>query len=287
MHAIVAESADQLELARSPRHHARSGRSADQGQRRRGQPRRSAAGRGQLSAAAGRQRDPRHGGVRDDRRGRRTVSTQWQIGQQVCALLAGGGYAEFVAVPAGPGHADSGRRSSLHDAAGLPEVACTVWSNLVMTADLAAGQVLLIHGGASGIGTHAIQVARALDAASRSPPDPPPSSTCAANSAPRSLINYRDEDFVERVREATTGGRRRDPRHHGRRLPGPQCRRARHRRPVGRHRHAGRRQGRTEPRQAARQARRGHRHRAAVAARRAARAARARSSPRWSTTCGR
>ena len=86
---------------------------------------------------------------------------QWAVGQQVCALLAGGGYAEFVAVPAGqlmpvPGDV------ALPHAAGLPEVACTVWSNLVMTANLSAGQLLLIHGGASGIGTHGIQVARAL-----------------------------------------------------------------------------------------------------------------------------
>ena len=89
--------------------------------------------------------------------------THWAVGQQVCALLAGGGYAEFVAVPAGqvmpvPGGVP------LHHAAGLPEVACTVWSNLMMTAHLSAGQLLLIHGGASGIGTHAIQVARALGA---------------------------------------------------------------------------------------------------------------------------
>src|SRR5436190_2249057 len=98
-----------------------------------------------------------------------TISTvgegvdRWSAGQQVCALLAGGGYAEFVAVPAGqvmPIPDDV----PLHHAAALPEVACTVWSNLVMTAHLAAGRLVLIHGGASGIGTHAIQVARALGA---------------------------------------------------------------------------------------------------------------------------
>ena len=87
----------------------------------------------------------------------------WSPGQEVCALLAGGGYAEYVAVPAGqllpiPGGVD------LRDAAGLPEVACTVWSNLVLTAHLREGQLVLIHGGASGVGTHAIQVAWALGA---------------------------------------------------------------------------------------------------------------------------
>src|SRR5271170_5462691 len=74
----------------------------------------------------------------------------WTPGQEVCALLAGGGYAEYVAVPAGqllPVPASV----SLRDAAALPEVACTVWSNLVMTAHLAPGQMLLVHGGASGI----------------------------------------------------------------------------------------------------------------------------------------
>ena len=89
--------------------------------------------------------------------------TGWTVGQEVCALLAGGGYAEHVAVPAGqvmpiPQGID------LADSAGLPEVACTVWSNLVMAAHLNEGQLLLMHGGSSGIGTHAIQIARALGA---------------------------------------------------------------------------------------------------------------------------
>jgi NADPH:quinone reductase-like Zn-dependent oxidoreductase len=85
------------------------------------------------------------------------------VGQRVCALLAGGGYAEKVAVPAAqvmpiPEHVE------LDDAAALPEVACTVWSNVVMTAQLRDGEWLLVHGGASGIGTHAIQIARRLGA---------------------------------------------------------------------------------------------------------------------------
>src|SRR6201998_925551 len=88
---------------------------------------------------------------------------EWSVGQEVCALLAGGGYAESVAVPVGqvmpiPGGVD------LVDAAGLPEVACSVWSNLVLTAHLGEGQLLLMHGGARGIGTHRVQVARALGA---------------------------------------------------------------------------------------------------------------------------
>ncbi|MDQ3787072.1 MAG: alcohol dehydrogenase catalytic domain-containing protein, partial [Actinomycetota bacterium] len=81
------------------------------------------------------------------------------VGEEVCALLAGGGYATKVVVPAGqviplPSTVD------VVTAAGLPEVAATVWSNVVMVAGLAAGETLLVHGGASGIGTHAIQVAK-------------------------------------------------------------------------------------------------------------------------------
>ena len=85
----------------------------------------------------------------------------WQVGDEVCALLAGGGYAEKVAVPAGqllpvPDGID------LVTAAALPEVACTVWSNLVDAGHLAAGETVLLHGGSSGIGTMGIQVAKAL-----------------------------------------------------------------------------------------------------------------------------
>jgi putative PIG3 family NAD(P)H quinone oxidoreductase len=125
--------------------------------------------------------------------------TQWAVGQQVCALLAGGGYAEFVAVPAGqvmPVPDDV----PLPHAAGLPEVACTVWSNLVMTARLSAGQLLLIHGGASGIGTHGIQVARALGVRVAVTAGAPNKLELCTELGAEVTINYRQEDFVERVR---------------------------------------------------------------------------------------
>ena len=128
----------------------------------------------------------------------------WTVGQDVCALLAGGGYAEYVAVPAGQ-VMPVPLGVSLADAAALPEVACTVWSNIVMTAHLADGELLLIHGGASGIGTHAIQVATALGnrvavtAGSRSKLD-----LCGELGADV-LISYRDEDFVARVNNETDG----------------------------------------------------------------------------------
>ena len=87
----------------------------------------------------------------------------WRVGDEVCALLAGGGYAEQVAVPAAqllpvPDGVD------LVSAAGLPEVACTVWSNVIDAGRLAPGETFLVQGGSSGIGTHAIQVAKAFGA---------------------------------------------------------------------------------------------------------------------------
>ena len=85
----------------------------------------------------------------------------WSVGDEVCALLTGGGYAARVAVPVGqlmPVPAGV----SLVDAAALPEVACTVWSNVFMVAGLQPGEKFLVHGGAGGIGTMAIQLATAL-----------------------------------------------------------------------------------------------------------------------------
>ena len=130
--------------------------------------------------------------------------SEWSVGQEVCALLAGGGYAERVAVPAGqvlpvPDGVDLG------DAAGLPEVACTVWSNLVMTAHLGERQLLLIHGGSSGIGSHAIQVARALGARVAITAGSVEKLEFCRELGAEILINYRDEDFVARLRDEAGG----------------------------------------------------------------------------------
>ena len=129
--------------------------------------------------------------------------TGWQPGDEVCALMAGGGYAEKVTVPAGqvlavpPG-------IDLVDAAALPETTCTVYNNLVQVGELRAGETLLVHGGASGIGTTAIQLGHALGARV----------ICTASTAKlercRELgadvaISYRDEDFVEVVKDVTAG----------------------------------------------------------------------------------
>jgi len=131
--------------------------------------------------------------------------TSLSVGDEVCCLLSGGGYAERVAVPAGqampiPAGVD------LVTAAGLPEVACTVWSNLVMTARLQRGDWLLIHGGGSGIGTMAIQVARALGARVAVTAGSPQKLTACEALGAEVLIDYREQDFVE-VIAAETGGR--------------------------------------------------------------------------------
>ncbi|EUA06158.1 MULTISPECIES: NAD(P)H-quinone oxidoreductase [Mycobacterium] len=130
--------------------------------------------------------------------------TDWSAGQEVCALLAGGGYAEYVAVPAGQ-VMPLPPKVGLVDAAALPEVAATVWSNLVMTAHLSPGQLLLIHGGASGIGTHAIQVARALGARVAVTAGTPEKLELCRNLGAQITINYHDEDFVARLNEESPG----------------------------------------------------------------------------------
>ena len=130
--------------------------------------------------------------------------TDWSVGDQVCALLAGGGYAELVAAPAGqllpvpPG-------VDLIHAAGLPEAACTVWSNLVMVAGLHPGEVLLVHGGTSGIGTMAVQVGVALGATVAVTASRTAGLAACARLGAAIGINYVDEDFVDRIREATDG----------------------------------------------------------------------------------
>jgi putative PIG3 family NAD(P)H quinone oxidoreductase len=128
----------------------------------------------------------------------------WSVGDEVCALLSGGGYAEYVAVPAGqllPVPDGVG----LVDAAALPEVACTVWSNVVMTADLEPGEVLLVHGGSSGIGTMAIQLALASGARVAVTAGTADKLEVCRELGADILVNYREDDFVERVREATDG----------------------------------------------------------------------------------
>jgi len=130
--------------------------------------------------------------------------TGWQPGDAVCALLAGGGYAEKVAVPAGqllPAPASVG----LAEAAAFPETACTVYSNVFQAARLAPGETLLVHGGASGIGTMAIQLAKNAGATVAVTAGSDEKLAACRELGADILINYRDSDFVQRIREATDG----------------------------------------------------------------------------------
>jgi putative PIG3 family NAD(P)H quinone oxidoreductase len=127
--------------------------------------------------------------------------TDWAVGDEVCALLSGGGYAELVAVPAGqlmpvPDGID------LVTAGSIPEVACTVWSNLFMIAGLQPGERLLVHGGSGGIGTFAIQLATAMSAKVFTTAGTAEKLAACADLGADVTINYRDEDFVEVLREA-------------------------------------------------------------------------------------
>jgi len=128
----------------------------------------------------------------------------WQVGDEVCALIDGGGYAERVVAPAEQ-VLPVPRGVSLVDAAGLPEVACTVWSNVFLVANIQPGQVLLVHGGSSGIGTMAIQLGKAVGAHVAVTAGSQAKLDVCRDLCAEFLVNYREEDFVERIRELTKG----------------------------------------------------------------------------------
>ena len=128
----------------------------------------------------------------------------WREGDSACALLSGGGYADLVAVPAGqllpiPGGV------SLTDAAALPEVACTVNASVSGQARIAPGETLLVHGGAGGIGTMAIQLGKALGAVVACTAGTPAKLERCLELGADLAISYRDEDFVAAVRDFTGG----------------------------------------------------------------------------------
>jgi putative PIG3 family NAD(P)H quinone oxidoreductase len=128
----------------------------------------------------------------------------WSVGDEVCALLSGGGYAEKVAVPAGQLLPVPAGLSVL-EAAALPEVACTVWSNVFALAGLQPGEVLLVHGGTSGIGTLALQLASRHGARVLCTVGTAAKAERAVELGAERAVLYRDEDFVEVVRAATDG----------------------------------------------------------------------------------
>jgi putative PIG3 family NAD(P)H quinone oxidoreductase len=124
--------------------------------------------------------------------------TGWAVGDEVCALLAGGGYAQKVAVPAGqvlpvPKGVD------LVTAAALPEVTATVWSNVFMVAHLRPGETLLVHGGSSGIGTMAVQLGKAVGAKVAVTAGTADKLAVCRDLGADILVNYREQDFTELV----------------------------------------------------------------------------------------
>ncbi|MEV4101383.1 NAD(P)H-quinone oxidoreductase [Nonomuraea sp. NPDC049649] len=124
---------------------------------------------------------------------------QFAVGDEVCALLAGGGYAERVAVP-WQQVMPVPEGVPLVEAAGLPEVACTVWSNVFMLGRLRKGETLLVHGGASGIGTFAVQLAKAFGANVVVTVGSTEKGERVKELGADAYVNYREEDFAEQVK---------------------------------------------------------------------------------------
>ena len=133
-----------------------------------------------------------------------TGVSRFTVGDRVCALLPGGGYASLAVAAEGqllpvPDSLD------LVDAAGLPEAIATVWSNVFLTAAIRAGETMLVHGGSSGIGTIAIQLARAFGSLVAVTAGSPAKLAACERLGAAILINYRTEDFAERIAEASDG----------------------------------------------------------------------------------
>jgi NADPH2:quinone reductase len=128
--------------------------------------------------------------------------TSWQEGDAVCALLAGGGYAEYCIAPIEQ-VLPIPKGIEVADAAALPETFFTVWTNVFDRAALQPGETLLIHGGSSGIGTTAIQLAKNLGSTVFATAGSPKKCALCENLGASKAINYRDENFEEAIREVT------------------------------------------------------------------------------------
>ncbi|GAA1482380.1 NAD(P)H-quinone oxidoreductase [Gordonia sinesedis] len=125
---------------------------------------------------------------------------EWSVGDEVCALLAGGGYAEKVAVPS-PQVLPRPASVDLLEAGGLPEASCTVYSNIIMIGNLQDGDTLLVHGGSSGIGTNAIQVGRAVGARVATTARTAEKLSRCSELGAEILINYTEQNFADVMAE--------------------------------------------------------------------------------------
>jgi putative PIG3 family NAD(P)H quinone oxidoreductase len=130
--------------------------------------------------------------------------TSWQPGDRVCALVSGGGYAEFCAVPA-PQCLPAPRGMDVTHAAAIPETTFTVWTNVFERGALRKGETILIHGGSSGIGTTAIQLAHALGAHVYATAGSAEKCAACESLGAQKAINYRQTDFVSAIKDLTNG----------------------------------------------------------------------------------
>lgn len=130
--------------------------------------------------------------------------TSWRAGDRVCALVSGGGYAEFCAVPA-PQCLPAPRGMDVTHAAAIPETTFTVWTNVFERGSLRKGETILIHGGSSGIGTTAIQLAHALGAHVYATAGSAEKCAACESLGAQKAINYRQTDFVSAVKDLTNG----------------------------------------------------------------------------------
>ena len=128
----------------------------------------------------------------------------WRVGDAVCALVAGGGYAEYCAAPAVQ-CLPVPRGLNMIEAAALPETFFTVWTNVFERGRLQAGETMLVHGGSSGIGTTAISLGRAFGATVYATAGTPEKCAACERLGAVAAINYRTEDFVAVIRERTAG----------------------------------------------------------------------------------
>ena len=128
----------------------------------------------------------------------------WSVGDDVCALTNGGGYAEYCAVLS-PHCLPMPKGLSMVEAAGIPETFFTVWSNVFMGAGLKEGQTFLVHGGAGGIGSTAIQLTKAFGATVFATDSPPERCEACKKMGADRVIDYKAEDFVEVIRDEAKG----------------------------------------------------------------------------------
>lgn len=131
--------------------------------------------------------------------------TSWKPGDRVCALVAGGGYSQFCIAPAGQ-CLPIPKGLSMTEAAGIPETFFTVWANVFMRGKLACGERFLVHGGSSGIGTTAIQLARQLGAKVFATAGTDEKCKACLGLGAEMAINYKTQDFVQ-VLKSVAGGR--------------------------------------------------------------------------------